>query len=367
MNLRTDIFTVNIGPQHPSTHGVFHMRLTLDGEVVIDVQPVLGYLHRGTEKLCEGTTYTQAIPYTDRLDYLSAMSNNLAYVLAVEMLTGTPVPERGEYLRVIMAELQRLANHLSAVGFFLNDLGAFFTPLLYCWREREKILDLFEMTCGARLTYNYMRVGGVSQDVPEEFLPALKTFLADMPRYIDEYEALLSENEIVLARTRGVGILPPDLAINASASGPLLRASGVRWDWRKADPYCIYDRFDFDVPVGQAGDVYDRYKVRIEEMRQSVRILNQAVRDLPNGPVKTDMPIVFYAPPGEAYGRIEAPKGELAFYLVSDGSPAPYRFHIRAPSFINITALRDMIVGWKVADAITIFGSIDVVIGELDR
>jgi len=367
MVIKTEPFVINIGPQHPSTHGVFRMRMTLDGEVVVDMELIFGYLHRGIEKLTEGRTYTQNIPFTDRLDYLSSMSNNLAYVMAVEKLAGVPVPERAEHLRVIMAELQRIASHLIAVGAFLNDCGAFMTPILYMMREREKILDLFEMVCGQRLTYNYMRIGGVSHDIPEEFLPALGKFVREMPGYIDEYDQLLAENEILLARTKEVGILPEELAINISASGPVLRASGVKWDIRKADPYSVYDRFEFDIPTGSIGDCYDRYRVRIQEMRQSVRIIKQAMEQLPPGEVRSQVPQRLHPPVGEVYGHIEAPKGELGFYLVSDNSIAPYRFHIRAPSLINLTALRDMAIGWKLADAIIIFGSIDICMGEVDR
>ncbi len=367
MALKTEPFILNVGPQHPSTHGVFRMRVTLDGEVVVDVEPVIGYLHRGIEKLAESRTYTQVIPLTDRLDYLASMTNNFGYVLAVEKLAGIKVPERAEHLRVIMAELMRISSHLMAVGFFLNDLGAMMTPVLYMWREREKIMDLFEMVCGQRLTYNYMRVGGVSHDIPEEFLPALGRFVGEMPRFIDEYEQLLSQNEILLARTKGVGILPRATAINIAASGPVLRASGVKWDIRKADPYSIYERFDFEVPVGMAGDCYDRYWVRIQEMRQSVRIIEQAVNQLPRGEICIKLPKPFRLPSGEVYGHIEAPKGELGFYLVSDNSIAPYRFHVRPPTLINLTALRDMVVGWKIADLIVIFGSIDVCLGEIDR
>ena len=358
---------VNFGPAHPSTHGVFRMRMTLDGEVIVDMEPVFGYLHRGIEKLAEERTYTGCIPLTDRLDYLASMSNNLAYVLAVEKLAGIAVPERAEYIRVIMAELQRIASHLIAVGSFLQDCGAFMTPLVYMIREREKILDLFEMVSGQRLTYNYMRVGGVSQDVPEEFMSALEKFVKEMPGWINEYDRLLKENEILLARAKGVGILPKELAINISASGPVFRASGVEWDIRKADPYSIYDRFEFDIPTGTIGDCYDRYRVRIEEMRQSVRILNQAINDLPEGEVRSDVPHLIRPPVGEAYGHIEAPKGELGFYLVSDNSIAPYRFHVRAPTLINLAALGDMMRGWKKADAIIIFGSIDICMGEVDR
>jgi NADH-quinone oxidoreductase subunit D len=343
------------------------MRVTLDGEVVVDVEPVIGYLHRGIEKLAESRTYTQVIPLTDRLDYLASMTNNFGYVLAVEKLAGIKVPERAEHLRVIMAELMRISSHLMAVGFFLNDLGAMMTPVLYMWREREKIMDLFEMVCGQRLTYNYMRVGGVSHDIPEEFLPALERFVGEMPRFIDEYEQLLSQNEILLARTKGVGVLPRAMAINIAASGPVLRASGVKWDIRKADPYSIYERFDFEVPVGMVGDCYDRYWVRIQEMRQSVRIIEQAMKRLPRGEICIKLPKPFRLPNGEVYGHIEAPKGELGFYLVSDNSIAPYRFHVRPPTLINLTALRDMVVGWKIADLIVIFGSIDVCLGEIDR
>ncbi len=367
MALRTEPFVLNIGPQHPSTHGVFRMRTILDGEVIVDMEPVFGYLHRGIEKLAEERTYTGIIPLTDRLDYLASMSNNLAYVLAVEKLAGIKVPERAEYLRVIMVELQRIASHLIAVGAFLNDCGAFMTPILYMIREREKILDLFDMVCGQRLTYNYMRVGGVSQDIPGEFLPALDKFVRQMPGWIDEYDQLLAENEILLARSKGVGILPKELAINISASGPVLRASGVNWDIRKADPYSIYDRFEFDIPTGTAGDCYDRYWVKVQEMRQSLRIIKQAMEQLPRGTVRSEVPHLIYPPVGEAYAHIESPRGELGFYLVSDNSIAPYRCHIRAPTLLNLTALRNMIIGWKIADAIIIFGSIDIVMGEIDR
>jgi len=367
MPLKTEPIVLNIGPQHPSSHGLFRLRLTLDGEVVTDLELVLGYLHRGIEKLAEGRTYAQNIPLTDRLDYLASMTNNFAYVLAVEKLAGIKVPERAEYLRVIMAELMRLTSHLAFIGFLLNELGAYFTPLFYMFRDREKILDLFEMVCGQRLTYNYMRLGGVSHDIPEEFIPAVKRLLNEMPRFTDEYEQLISGNEILLARTKGVGILSRDKAINASASGPVLRASGVKWDIRKVDPYSVYDRLDFEVPVGSVGDVYDRYWVRVQEMRQSVRILKQAIEQLPKGEIRSEVPHLLRPPQSEAYGRIEAPKGELGFYLVSDNSIAPYRFHIRPPALINLTALRDMVIGWKLADAVVIFGSLDTVLGEVDR
>jgi NADH-quinone oxidoreductase subunit D len=367
MTIRTEPFVINMGPQHPSTHGVFRMRLTLDGEVVVDLEPVFGYLHRGIEKLVEGRTYAQIVPITDRLDYVASMSNNLAYVVAVEKLAGITVPERAEYLRVIMAELQRIASHLIAVGSFLNDCGAYFTPFMYMYREREDIVDLFEMVCGQRLTYNYMRIGGVSHDAPDEFLVALDKFVTRMPYFIDEYDRLLAENEILLARTKGVGILSKELAINSSAAGPVLRGSGVEWDIRKVDPYSVYDRFEFDIPTGSVGDCYDRYRVRVEEMRQSVCIIKQALEQIPPGEVRSEVPLLLRPPVGEAYGHIEGPKGELGFYLVSDGSIAPYRLHVRPPTLINLTALRDMTIGWKVQDAVIIFGSIDICLGEVDR
>jgi len=343
------------------------MRTTLDGEVVLDIEPVVGYLHRGIEKLAEQRTFSGFIPLTDRLDYISAMSNNMAYCMAVEKLADIRVPERAEYIRVIMAEMQRIANHLIASGAFLNDCGAYFTPFLYMFREREKIVDLFEMVCGQRLTYNYMRIGGVSQDLPAEFLPALKKFMDRMPGMIDEFDRLLKENEILLVRSKGVGILSKETAVNCSVSGPVLRSTGIDWDVRKADPYGIYDRFKFDVCVGIQGDCYDRFRVRMEEMRQSLRILEQAVRELPNGPVRAELPHLVRPPKGEAYAHIEAPKGELGFYLVSDGSVAPYRCHVRPTSLINLTALREMVRGWKIADLIIIFGSIDTTMGEVDR
>lgn len=367
ITLKTEPFVVNIGPLHPSTHGVFRMRCTLDGEVVLDIEPVFGYLHRGIEKLAEERTYTGFIPLTDRLDYVSAMSNNFGYCLAVEKLAGIKVPERAEYIRVIIAELQRIANHCIAVGAMLNDAGAFFTPFLYMFREREKIYDLFEMASGQRLTYNYMRIGGVSQDIPEEFLPALQKFMERMPRFLDEYEFFLDQNEILRARAKGVGVLSKELAVNCGASGPVARASGIKWDLRKQDPYSIYDRFEFDIPTCENGDCYDRFIVRIKEMRQSLRIIEQAMKQIPGGPVRADLPHLVRPPAGEVYGHIEAPKGELGFYIVSDTSIAPYRLHIRPTSLINLSALRRMVKGWKVADLIIIFGSIDITMGEVDR
>ena len=310
----------------------------------------------------------QIVTLTDRLDYVAAMSNNLAYVRAVERLAHIEVPERAMYLRVITAELQRIASHLIATGFLALELGTFGgTPLMYCFRERERILDLFEMLCGARITVSYMRPGGVLQDAPEEFWPALDQLLEDTPGYIDELEGLLTGNEIVLSRIRNVGILTDEQAINASVTGPVLRASTVKWDLRRADPYEIYDRLDFEVPIGASGDTFDRYLVRIQEMRESVKIVKQCVEQIPEGPVRSEAPFFIRAPIGDAYAAVEAPKGELGFYLVSDGGISPYRCKIRSPSFINLTVLRDMLVGWKIADLVVIFGSIDIVLGEVDR
>jgi len=367
MAIRTEPFVINLGPVHPSTHGVFRMRVVMDGEVIVDLEPVFGYLHRGLEKLAEERTYGGIVPLTDRLDYVASMNNNFGYAMTVEKLAGIPVPERAEYIRVTMAELQRIAAYLIVIGAFLNECGAYFTPFMYMFREREKIIDLFEMVCGQRLTYNYMRVGGVSQDLPEEFLPALGKFIEQMTGYIDEFDLLLKENEILLARTRGVGILSKETAINCSITGPALRGSGVKWDIRRADPYSIYDRFEFDVPVGETGDCYDRYRVRVEEMRQSLRILKQTMQQIQPGPVRTKVPHLVRPPVGDAYAHLETPKGELGFYIVSDNSIAPYRFHVRAPSLINLTPLREMVTGWKIADLFVIFGSIDITMGEVDR
>ena len=358
---------VNLGPQHPSTHGVFRLKVTLDGEIVQDAEMRIGYLHRSMEKLAEERTYTQNIPFTDRIDYLAAMSNNLAYCLAAEELLGVEVPPRAQAIRVMFAELQRVASHAMANGTFINDCGAWHTPLFHMFRDRERVLDMFEMTCGARLTTNYMRIGGVAFDLPDELLPTLERFLEDMPENIANYEALLMENEILHARARGVGVISPEMAINSSLSGPVLRATGVPWDLRKADPYCGYETYEFDVPVGEQGDCFDRFLVRMAEVKQSLRILRQVVDRLPDGPYLADLPLHARPDPGEAYQRVESPRGELGFYLVSDGGPAPYRFHCRPPSLINLSALKEMSVGGTLADAIVTLGSIDIVVGEIDR
>ncbi len=367
--LKTDTVIVNMGPQHPSTHGVFRMVVLLEGETIRALKPVMGYLHRNHEKIGERNTYLMNMPFTDRLDYLSSMSNNFGYALAVEKLMGIKPPERAEYLRVIMAEFTRISNHLFAIGSLLNDLGAYFTPMLYAIEERELILDIFEAVAGSRMMCNYFRFGGVARDLPAGVYEKMRDLAYErLPRRIDELDLYLTNNEIVRARCEGVGVLTPEDAIAYSASGPLLRASGVPYDIRRADPYSIYDRFEFDVAVRYHGDVYDRYLVRMDEIRQSIRILQQAIRDLPEGPIQAGKPqYQVRVPAGEAYGRVEAPKGELGYYVVSNGKPNPWRYHVRAPSFVNITALETMAKGNKVADAVAILGSIDIVLGELDR
>ena len=366
-DLDTSLLEVSMGPHHPSTHGVFRMDVKLDGETVVDLKPVFGYLHRNHEKLAENMSYLSSMPFTDRLDYFNSMTNNWAYALAAEKLIEIEVPERAEYLRVIMSELTRLVNHTCLVGFFINDLGALGTPLLYGFREREKILDLFEEASGARMMCNYFRFGGLRKDVPEGWLDRAQKVVDDFPAFLDEYGKLLCENEIILSRTQGIGMLPRDLAVNAGITGPMLRASGVSYDLRKVDAYGIYDRFKFRVPYGEIGDCYDRFMVRMLEMRESLEILKQALEDIPEGPVMGNAPRVFKPKPQEVYGRIEGPKGELGFYLIADGTPQPYRYRVRPPSFINLTVLRDMCLGQKVADAVVILGSIDIVLGEVDR
>jgi NADH-quinone oxidoreductase subunit D len=364
-----ELLEISMGPQHPSTHGVFRMDVVLDGERVVKLKPVFGYLHRNHEQIGESTSYLSSIPYTDRLDYFCSMTNNWAYCLSVEKLAGLQVPERAEYLRVILAELTRLQNHASLCGFLLQDMGAMGTPLMYAFREREKILDLFEAISGARMMCNFMRFGGLRCDAPDGWLDRVRKVVEDFPRFLDEFNALLTENEIIMARTQNVGVLPRELAINAGITGPMLRASGVNYDLRKVDRYGIYDRFDFKVPLGDHGDIYDRYMMRVLEMRESLKILQQALKAIPDGPIidpKTKLR-GFRPKPGEAYGRIEAPKGELGFYLISDGSPNPYRYRVRPPSFVNLTVLEDMCLGHNVGDIIIILGSVDIVLGEVDR
>ena len=364
-----DLLEVSMGPHHPSTHGVFRMMVTLDGETIVKLKPVFGYLHRNHEKLGENTSYLASMPYTDRLDYLCSMTNNWAYALAVEKLAGQPVPERAEYLRIILAELTRLLNHTCLAGFLLQDTGASGTPLMYAFREREKILDLFESLSGSRMMCTYQRFGGCRIDASADWLAAAKRLVDGYGEFLDEYEALITGNEILMARTQGVGALTPALAISAGITGPMLRAAGVDYDLRKVDGYGLYPRFSFRVPLGAHGDTYDRYMIRVLEMRESIGILQQAFRDIPSGPIMDAKAKIrgFKPKPGEAYGRIEGPKGEIGFYLISDGSGNPYRYRVRPPSFVNLTVLEDMCLGQTIADAVIILGSIDIVLGEVDR
>ena len=364
-----ELLEVAMGPHHPSTHGVFRMDVALDGERVVKLKPVFGYLHSNHEKIGEGSSYLASMPFTDRLDYMCPMTNNWAFALAVETLTGQEVPERAQYLRVIVGELTRVVNHASAIGFLIQEMGASGTPLMYAFKEREKILDLFEALTGARMMVNYMRFGGCRVDATPAWLAAVRKVLDGLPQFADEFENLLCGNEILMARCQGVGILRPELAVNAGITGPMLRASGVNYDIRKVDKYGIYDRFKFRVPLGDHGDVYDRFMIRLLEMRESFGIIDQALKDIPTGPVMDPKAKIrgFRPKPGEAYGRIEAPKGELGFYLISDGSPNPYRYRIRPPSLINLTVLEDMCLGSNVADVVLIFGSVDIVLGEVDR
>jgi NADH-quinone oxidoreductase subunit D len=364
-----DLLEVAMGPHHPSTHGVFRMNVVLDGETIVKLKPVFGYLHRNHEKIAERTSYLGSIPYTDRLDYICSMTNNWAYVLSVEKLAGLAVPERAEYIRVIVSELTRLFNHTCLAGFLLQDMGALGTPMMYAFREREKILDLFESLTGARMMCNYLRFGGCRCDLPGGWLEKAGQVTTKYEPFLDEFEALITGNEIVQARTKNVGVLPPQLAMNAGVTGPMLRASGVNYDLRKVDKYGIYDRFHFRVPLGENGDVFDRYMMRILEARECLGILRQALSEIPAGPIIDPKAKLRNLRPkaGEAYGRIEAPKGELGFYLISDGGPHPYRYRVRPPSLINLTILEDMCVGHTIADAVVILGSVDIVLGEVDR
>lgn len=368
-DLNTEYMVVNLGPQHPSTHGVFRMVALVDGENVLDIKPVMGYLHRNHEKIGERNTFIQIMPFTDRLDYINSMSNNFGYALAVEKLMGVKPPERAEYIRVIMAELSRIQSHFMASGFLLNDLGAFFTPSLYALKERELILDLFETISGSRMMCNYFRFGGVARDLPEGTFKTIQELAFNrLPRKIDEIDEFLTGNEIVVTRCKGIGVLTAEQAISLSTTGPILRASGVPYDIRRADPYSIYDRFDFDVVVKYHGDIFDRYLVRIEEMRQSVKIIQQALMQMPDGPIfegKSQYQVK--VPAGESYGRVEGPRGELGYYVVSNGQANPWRYHVRAPSFINLTSLQQMCKNEKIADVIAILGAIDIVLGEVDR
>lgn len=387
----TETLTMNMGPQHPSTHGVLRLVLDLDGETVVKAVPHIGYLHTGMEKTMENEPYQQAITITDRMDYLSGMNNNLAYCLAVEKLLQLEIPERGQAIRVLMSELQRIASHLLWIGAHAMDIGAM-SVFLYSFREREVILNFFEEICGARLTPAYIRVGGVALDLPIGIEEKIAAFLAVMSDRLDEYWTLLDENPIWRDRTVGVGILKADDALRLGVTGPRLRAAGVDWDIRKAHPYCGYEKYDFVVPVGQNSDIFDSYRVRMEEMRQSMRLIEQVLISMPDGPTNADNPKIvlppkervfsdmealihhfilvtrgFPVPPGEAYASIESPKGELGFYVAADGSEKPYRVRVRPPSFYNLNALPFICEGSMVADVVAVIGSLDIVLGEIDR
>jgi NADH-quinone oxidoreductase subunit D len=382
---------LNMGPQHPSTHGVLRVILELDGEVVVKATPDIGFLHRGLEKLAENKTYHQCIPLTDRLDYVAGMTNNLAYVLAVEKLLGLEVPPRAQAIRVLLSELQRISSHLLWLGTHAHDIGAM-TPLFYALRERDEILFMFEMICGSRLTPSYFRVGGLAQDLPEGLEEKGREFTRTFNAHVDEYETLLTKNKIWLKRTQGVGVISAQEAVNWGLTGPNLRASNMPWDLRKTMPYSGYENYEFIVPTGKNGDVYDRYMVRMMEVRQSNEIVRQVLDKMPGGAILADDPRVVYppkdrvqesieslihhfhlasagfpTPPGEVYASIESPKGELGFYLVSDGTNKPWRFRVRPPSFINLSALPVMVRGRLISDVVAVIGSIDIVLAEIDR
>ncbi|HEV7507085.1 MAG TPA: NADH-quinone oxidoreductase subunit D [Thermoanaerobaculia bacterium] len=364
---RSEEMELNFGPQHPSTHGVLRLKLKVDGERIIDCYPIIGYLHRGTEKLFELHPYFQNVPHTDRMDYVAAATNNLAYVGAVEKLMGLVVPPRASYIRVLLCELQRISSHLLWLATHAIDIGAM-TPFFYTFRERELILDLFEEYCGARLTLNCMRPGGMPHDLPVGWIEKCRVFVDGFLPRIDEYEGLLTENRIWKKRTVGVGVLDPQVAIDYGITGPMLRGSGIDWDMRKTMPYEVYREVQFDVPLGKNGDTYDRYLVRMEEMRQSNRILRQCLDQIPEGPIMAKRPRVMKAvKDGEVYHGIEGPKGEIGFYIVGDGTPNPYRCHVRAPSFINLQSVPELCKGALIADLVAIIGTTDIVLGEVDR
>lgn len=382
---------LNMGPQHPSTHGVLRVVCELEGERIVNAECIIGYLHTGMEKEAEYLTYHKALPMTDRMDYLAANSNNLAYVLPIEKILGIEIPPRGQYLRVILCELSRLASHCVWLGTHALDIGAM-TVFFYVFKEREKILDLFEMMSGVRMMPSWICVGGLRGDMPKGFEDRLRLFLKEFPHTLDEVEDLLTHNPIWVERTKGVGIITTEECFSLGVSGPTIRATGLAWDIRKSNPYSGYENFEFQIPVGRHGDVYDRYLVRLEEMRQSLRILQQAIEGLPEGPINTsDRKVVLpprheldnsmeslihwfklgtegiRPPVGEAYVPVESPKGEIGFYIVSDGTNRPYRMHTRAPSFMNLQALAKMCRGRLIADVVAIIGSIDIVLGEIDR
>jgi NADH-quinone oxidoreductase subunit D len=361
----SDEFVLNMGPQHPATHGVLRLVVTLDGEVVKDIVPHIGYIHRGLEKLFENRRYEQIIPFTDRTDYLAAICNNHAYVLAVEKLLMLQVPPKVEHIRVLASELTRISSHLLWLAAYGLDLGAF-TPFLYAFRDREEIVGILEEATGSRLTHNYLKIGGFAHDLPPAFFPRLKSFLARFEGKIAEYETLLIENVIFKARTRGVGVVSRETAIAYGITGPALRASGAALDVRRDVPYSAYPLFRFDIPTGRTGDTWDRCQVRMQEMRQSMAILRQAMDGYPEGGHRVRVPRTIAPPAGEAYAAVEGPRGEVGFYVVSDGSPKPYRVKLRKPSFSNLSALPHLLRGLKIADLVAVMGSLDLVVPEMD-
>lgn len=364
--IRTEEMLLNVGPQHPSTHGVFRLVLKIDGEVIIEAKPVIGYLHRGTEKLAEDLQYTQIIPYTDRMDYVSAMTNNYVIVHAVETMMGIEVPERAEYLRVLAMELNRVASHLLWWGTFILDFGAT-SPLLYAFRDREMILNLLNELSGARLTFNYMRVGGVKWDAPEGWLEKVADFVPYLRGQLKGYHQLVSGNEIFLNRTKGIGTYSKEDAINYSLSGPNLRSTGVKWDLRKDEPYSIYDRFDFEVITREEGDALARYYCRLGEIEESLKIIEQALEQIPkDGEILAKVPKIIKAPKGEAFVRIEGSRGEIGCYIASDGKKEPYRLKFRRPSFYNLQILPKLLEGQNISNLIAILGAVDIVLGEVD-
>lgn len=370
VNLETDDFFLNMGPQHPSTHGVLRVLLRMNGEIVREAIPYFGYLHRCFEKKAESLKYPQVVPYTDRMDYLAAMANNMAFCLAIEKLMGITIPRRADLIRVLTLELQRIASHLFWLATFANDLGST-TMLMYCMREREKIMDIFEMQCGARLTYHFIRIGGVLRDWDDRMDEATRKLMAEMPKYINEYEDLLSGNEIFRMRVEGIGYLSPEDAVALSASGPYLRGSGVPYDIRRTQPYSLYPEMDFEVQVSNKCDCLGRYEVRINEMYESVKIILQCLDKLKETPpgeiLARDLPKVIKPPAGEVYCATESPRGELGFYVVSDGTDKPFRVHGRTPSFVNLTSLEHAGAGQMIADFVATLGSMDIVLGEVDR
>lgn len=364
--LRTEEMLLNVGPQHPSTHGVFRVVLKIDGEIITEAKPVIGYLHRGTEKLAEDLQYTQIIPYTDRMDYVAGMTNNYVIVHAVETMMGLEIPERAEYLRVLAMELNRISSHLVFLGTFLQDLGAT-TPFLVTFREREVVLNLLNELSGARMTFNYMRVGGVKWDAPEGWIQKVKDFVPYMREQLKGYDVLATGNEIFQSRMKGVGVYTKEEAINYSLSGGNLRCTGVAWDLRKDEPYSIYDRFDFDVVTEEGGDVWARYLIRLKEIEQSLRIIEQACEQFPEeGPIMAKVPRIIKAPKGEAYVRIESPKGEIGCYIASDGKKEPLRIKFRRPSFYNLQILPKILEGENISNLIPILGAVDIILGEVD-